>query len=274
MKILLTGGSGFIGKFLKSHLEKGHEVISPSSKDLNLTNRNSVLEFFKGQKFDAVIHSAVVGRELVNSTSDDIGLDIILMFMNLLENIDHYGKFINFGSGAEFGLDQSIDLAEEELIFEKFPRESYGLGKNIVARTMQNFPNFYNLRIFSCIDPSESDNRFVMKFKKSIESGQVFEIDQDRYVDFVSLQDIATVVEAVLNNQIIDNDINIVYQPKCLASDLLYKYCEINQIDKSLVSVIGTSSKNYTGNGSKLAKYNLNLEGLIPTLQRYKNGSI
>lgn len=274
MKILLTGGSGFIGKYLRSHLEKTHEVISPSSKELNLTNRNSVLEFFKGQQFDIVIHSAVVGRELVNSTSDNIGLDIISMFMNLLENKDHYGKFINFGSGAEFGLNQSIDLAKEESIFEKFPQESYGLGKNIVARTIQNFPDFYNLRIFSCIDPSESEKRLVTRFKEFSDLGNVFEIENNRYVDFISLRDLATVVYAVLDNVITDTDINVVYQNKLTVADILYKYCDINRIDPSLIRIVSNSEKNYTGNGDKLENLGIQFEGIESTLQRYKNGSI
>jgi UDP-glucose 4-epimerase len=274
MKILLTGGSGFIGKYLRSHLEQNHEVISPSSKELNLTNRESVLDFFKGRHFDAVIHSAVVGRELVNSTLDHISPTIILMFLNLLENKDHYGKFINLGSGAEFGLDQSIDCAKEDLIFERNPRESYGLGKNIVARTMRKFPNFYNLRIFSCIDPSETEKRLVTRFKEFSDLGNVFEIENNRYVDFISLRDLAIVVEAVLDNVITDTDINVVYQKKLTVADLLYKYCKVNKIDPSLIKIASNSEKNYTGNGDKLEKFGIQLEGIEPTLQRYKNGSI
>lgn len=270
MKILLTGGSGFIGKYLKSHLDNTHEVIAPSSKELNLIDRNSVMSFFENQHFDVVIHSAVVGREMVSSISEDIGTDILLMFMNLVEQDSHYEKFINFGSGAEFGLDTSIDKVSEESIFDQYPKEGYGLAKNIIARTIRNLSNFYNLRIFSCLDPSESEKRLVKKFKSFVDQGLVFEIENNRYVDFVSLKDLSIVVDAVLEGKITDNDVNVVYQNKLTVADLLYKYCDINEVDPSLVKVVSESEINYTGDGSKLVKIGLELEGIGPTLAKYK----
>lgn len=274
MRILITGGSGFIGKYLKQYLSIRHEVIAPSSKDLDLTDKTSVANFFKDQHFGAVIHSAVRGRDSVTEQSSDICNDIISMFENLFEHNAHYDKLIQFGSGAEFGLDKTIEDALEDDILKCYPQESYGLGKNIVSRAIRVIPNFFTLRVFACFDPSETDNRLIAKFKKTLESEKVFEVDQDRYVDFVSLQDIATVVDAVLNNQITDNDINVVYQHKCLISEILKKYCEVNSANADQIIVTGVSDKNYTGNGDRLAKYNLNLQGVIPTLQRYKNGSI
>lgn len=274
MRILITGGNGFIGSYLKKHLSIQHEVIAPSSKELDLIDSVSVSNFFNNQKFDAVIHSAVRGRNSVTEKTSDVCSEIISMFENLVEHQHRYHTLIHFGSGAEFGLEQTVDTALEDDILKCYPQESYGLGKNIVARAIRVIPNFYNLRVFSCFDPSESDNRLIAKFKKLVDANQVFEIDQDRYVDFVSLHDIAVVVDAALNNQLADNDVNIVYQNKCLVSDILYKYCEVNNVDTKHIRITGTSNKNYTGNGDRLAKYNLKLEGMVPTLQRYKNGSI
>jgi len=274
MRILITGGNGFIGRYLKQHLSFQHDVIAPSSKELDLTHSSVVDGFFRTQKFDVVIHTAVKGRNNVTEKSSDVSNRIIAMFDNLAKHRNQYNKFIHFGSGAEFGLNQTIDNAYEDDIFKLYPQESYGLGKNVIARAIRIIPNFYNLRVFSCFDTSEDDTRFITKFKKTVDAKQIFEIDQDRYVDFISLQDIAIVVDAVLNNQLTDNDVNLVYQHKCLVSDILYKYCEINNIDTSYVNVTGTSNKNYTGNGDRLSKYNLKLEGMIPTLKRYNNGSI
>lgn len=274
MKMLITGGNGFIGSYLKKYLSVHHEITSPSSKELNLIDSNAVSNFFNNHKFDVVIHSAVRGRNSVMEKSNDACSEIITMFENLVQHQHCYHKLIHFGSGAEFGLEQTIDNAQEDDILTCYPHESYGLGKNIVARAIRVIPNFYNLRVFSCFDPSEIDIRLIAKFKKTVDAGQIFEIDQDRYVDFVSLQDIAIVVDAVLNNQITDNDMNIVYQNKSLVSDILYKYCEVNDVNVNHVKITGISDKNYTGNGDRLAKYNLKLEGIIPTLQRYKNGSI
>ncbi len=274
MRILITGASGFIGKYLKTYLSNNHEVLAPSSAELDLTNTCLVNKFFEHQQFDAVIHTAIRGRNNVQDVSSEIANDIVSMFVNLISNRQHYKTLINFGSGAEFGLDRSIDTSAEDDILTVIPIEGYGLGKNIVARTIQGIPNFYNLRVFSCFDPSEDANRLITKFKKICEQDGIFELAQNRYVDFVSLQDIATVVNAALNNQLAYTDINIVYQNKLLLSDLLSTYCQIHNIDTKHLVITGTSNKHYTGNGDRLASLNLNLEGIRPTLKRYKHGSI
>jgi nucleoside-diphosphate-sugar epimerase len=270
MRILITGANGFIGRYLKTYLSNEHELSTPTSYELDLTDTVSVNNFFKNQQFDAVIHSAVRGRNNVQDVNSKLANDIVNMFINLLNNRQHYKILINFGSGAEFGLDKSIDGFVEDDILNIVPMESYGLGKNIISRTIRGMSDFYNLRIFSCFDPSEDSNRLITKFKKISEQGAVFEIDQDRYMDFVSLQDIAIVVNAALNNELVHNDINIVYQKKLLLSDLLYTYCQIHGIDTNQFVITGTSNKHYTGNGDRLASLNLNLEGIYPTLQRYK----
>ena len=274
MKILVTGASGFIGKYLTTHLSNNHEVSSPTSSELDLTDTMLVNKFFKDQQFDVVIHTAVRGRNNVQDFNSSVSNDIVNMFVNLVNNRSQYTTLINFGSGAEFGLDRNVYNCNEDDILDIIPKESYGLGKNLIARTIQNMSNFYNLRVFSCFDPSEDSNRLITKFKQSIERNRTFELDQDRYVDFVSLHDIAVVVDAVLNNQLLYNDVNIVYQDKKLVSDILLAYCKIHSIDTSQLVITGTSNKHYTGNGNRLAKHNLNLQGIIPTLQRYKHGSI
>ena len=144
MKILITGASGFIGKYLKTYLSGNHELTTPSSSELDLTDINAVNKFFENRQFDAVIHSAVRTRNNVYDIDGKITNDIVNMFVNLLSNRQHYTTLINFGSGAEFGLNKSIDNCAEDEILTATPIESYGLGKNIVARTIRGMSDFYN----------------------------------------------------------------------------------------------------------------------------------
>jgi len=57
MKILITGGTGFLGTNLTKILKKNHDVTSCSSKNLNLFNYKS-FEKFKNKKFDIIFHLA------------------------------------------------------------------------------------------------------------------------------------------------------------------------------------------------------------------------
>lgn len=57
MKILITGSNGMLGHDLASALE-GHELILTTSKTLDITDKDSVLEFICNAKPDVVINSA------------------------------------------------------------------------------------------------------------------------------------------------------------------------------------------------------------------------
>lgn len=271
MKIFLTGGSGFLGSYLNTHLSKTHDVTAPLSRELNLEDYTAVKKFFSDKKFDIVIHAAGKGRDNVEADDTDVMYGILTSFFNIHSNRSHFYKLINFGSGAEFGLASNIDCVKEDDVVNAIPTGSYGIAKNYIANVIRGESHYYNLRIFSCFGPSESENRLLPKFIRTIESGNVFEIANDRYVDFVNIKDVAITVDAVIAHPITDKDVNIVYQNKLRVSEILNKYCLLHNINPlTAFRVSGTSNKNYTGNGDKLAKYNLPFVGLDEGLKAYK----
>lgn len=61
MKLLVTGGSGFLGKRTARHFEKlGWQVLAPSHGELDITDEETVRAWFAAYKPDAVIHTAAI----------------------------------------------------------------------------------------------------------------------------------------------------------------------------------------------------------------------
>lgn len=59
MKILVTGGHGFVGGAISRSLRaRGYEVFSPSRQELNLVERSKTLEYLSAHEFDLIIHCA------------------------------------------------------------------------------------------------------------------------------------------------------------------------------------------------------------------------
>lgn len=59
MKILVTGVSGQLGHDVQEVLlERGHEVLAPTSKEFNVTDMNRVFEYLEAERPDGVIHCA------------------------------------------------------------------------------------------------------------------------------------------------------------------------------------------------------------------------
>ena len=85
----------------------------------------------------------------------------------------------------------------------------------------------------------------------------------------VSVQDLLTVVEAVLAKKIHDKDLNIVYNKKYHLSEIVKMYAQLHNLDSELIQVSGHDVKSYTGNGTRLSQYQLPLSGLEQSLRVY-----
>lgn len=162
MKILVTGGAGFIGSHIVDALiEKGFDVIvidnlSTGNKEnlnskvkfyeLNIKNKREIEEIFKKEKPDYVFHLAaqINVRESIRNPVKDALVNIIGT-LDLLDCCVKYKvKKIIFSStgGAIYGDDAKIPSNEEE---KENPTSPYGIAKLTIEKYLEFYKNIYGL---------------------------------------------------------------------------------------------------------------------------------
>jgi nucleoside-diphosphate-sugar epimerase len=160
MKILITGGNGFLGSNLVEYLlDKGHNILVLSRKYNNIEHLLDKIEFIQYNSNDyytyqnkilnfspdIVIHCAWEGGNSyidINS-SDQIHKNISLS-LSLLEITNkqlNKPKFIGFGTFVEYGI---IDKKAKENQIEN-PINFYGLAKNIFKNISKLYCNQNNI---------------------------------------------------------------------------------------------------------------------------------
>ena len=183
MNILITGGNGYIARTLNKALSRDHNTTVITRQDFDLTAFNAMNNFFQGKYFDVVLHCAVQGgsRLKVDTYAD---MDVNLTsYYNLLQHKLHYGKFIYFGSGAEI----------------HSPESPYGLSKRIIAKSVSEIPDFYNIRIYAVFDENELSTRFIKSSITNYLAGRSIEVYENKRMDFFYMKDLVTVVEYFIN---------------------------------------------------------------------------
>ena len=195
MKILITGGNGFIAKNLIKGLSD-HDVTAISRHDINLLHENEVDCFFKDKYFDVIIHTAINGGSRLNPQEDPhIFMDNMLMYYNLIKNEKSFGKFISFGSGAELE-----------------PNTPYGLSKYFIRESMQLKPKCFNIRIFAVFGEDELDTRFIKGSIKRYLDHNDIQVHQDKQMDFFYIQDLVSLVKwAIESKELPINEIECSY---------------------------------------------------------------
>jgi len=159
-KVLITGGSGFIGRNLAELWADTYQVSTPSRADLDLVNADTVRDYLAAHRFDVVVHAAT-GRSNRKITAPDLFKNNCRMFFNLARNQHLYGKMLHFGTGAEFGV--RVPRMPESFFDAHVPGDDYGFAKYIAARhTDAVRGNIYNLRLFGVFGKYEAwDVRFI-----------------------------------------------------------------------------------------------------------------
>jgi len=185
MKVLVTGANGYIGKSLCINLSSKYEITAITRKEVDLTDFQAVSEYFKDKYFDVVIHCAISGGRRLQEDGISVLDDNIKMFYNLEHNKNHFGRFINFGSGAE--------------IYHK--NKYYGLSKSVINQSIRTKEKFYNVRIFAVFDQNELDTRFIKTCITNYLNRQAIVIHADKHMDFFYMKDLITVVDYYISNE-------------------------------------------------------------------------
>ena len=83
MKVLLTGGSGFIGRNLAEYLGERYSIAAPTSAELNLLDESCVRDYLRAGHFDVVVHTATTRSNRRMGAAPDLLDRNCRMFFNL-----------------------------------------------------------------------------------------------------------------------------------------------------------------------------------------------
>jgi len=257
MKILITGGNGYIAKSLYNTLKNKYEITCITRQDFDLTNSFETIKFFSDKYFDVVIHTAVVGGSRLKPEDSSIMDQNLQMYYNLLSCKDKYNKFIHFGSGAETYLNTP-----------------YGWSKNIIYKSILEKENFYNIRIFGVFDENEWETRFIKTCIKKYINKQPIEIYQNKHMDLFYMEDLVSLVEFYILNNNLPKEIDCVYPE---SKTLHHTANIINKLDEYKVEIKINEpelAKEYTGKFTDLGINYIGLEkGIENVYNKLKNES-
>lgn len=199
MRILLTGGSGFIGRNLRESWAGTHDVVAPGHRELELTDSVQVQRFLAQGRFDAVIHSATTPGHRNAAVVPDLASRNIRMFLNFAQHTDLYGRMVYLSSGAIYDTRDPIVRAREDDYKTRLPEDSHGFSKHVIARLLEGHANIYELRLFGVFGKYEDYAiRFISNAICKALYGLPITLRQNRRFDYVPVSDLATVIDRFL----------------------------------------------------------------------------
>ena len=201
MKILVTGGAGFIGSHLVERLVEGHEVTvlddfnayySPRVKSDNITgvmerirllrgdirDRKVTRQCFETGRFEAVVHLAA--RAGVRPSLEDPVLysDVNCNgTMNLLELSREFGirRFFFASSSSVYGNNTKVPFHEDDNV--DHPISPYAATKRAGELFCSNYSALFGiecacLRFFTVYGPRQRPDMAIHKFTRAIDEGR------------------------------------------------------------------------------------------------------
>lgn len=218
MKILITGGNGYIAKSINKNLCHLYDITNITKKDFDLENKDQTHEWFNNKSFDVVIHTANKGGSRLKNEDENTLKSNVNMFNNLLNNKSKFNKLISLGSGAE--------------IFQQ--NTFYGKSKKIINDLIQKENNFYNTRIFGIFDENEPHTRFIKSNILRYLNKQPIEIHSNKIMDFIYMEDFVDIVNYYINYNNLPKEINCCYEQKYTLKNIADM---INKLDSYKVNI-------------------------------------
>lgn len=219
MKVLVTGGYGFIGSFVAERFNKeGYEVSildnlsSGSKRNVDFKHKSYILsieernceEIFRNNRFDVVIHLAAqvsVATSMENPRQDT--KSNVLGLSNMLVLSHKYGvkKFIFASSAAVYGMNDQLPLPETAPCN---PISPYGINKMIGETYCLKWQEIYDLEtlcfrfsnVYGPRQSSHGEGGVVSIFMERTTGGKELLVygDGEQTRDFIYVEDVADAI--------------------------------------------------------------------------------
>ena len=230
-KFLITGSSGMLGRSLvEKFKKKKFNYLAPSSKELNLLDKQKIKKYLNKNKPNYIIHLAGyvggIGAN-IDKPIDFLNLNM-MMGMNLIDTAHKLKikNLLNIGSSCIYPSNEKKKINEKKLLSGQIERtnEGYALAKisiiklcEYIARTKKyNYFSLIPCNIYGPNDKFNSKNGHVMgaliykiweakKNKKKIV--EVWGTGKSRR-EFIYVDDVSTAIIKFFNNKkFIENNI-------------------------------------------------------------------
>jgi UDP-glucuronate 4-epimerase len=222
MKVLVTGGAGFIGSHLvEALLTEGHTVAviddfndfyDPQIKRKNLQpvladvrlhsvdirDKDAVLDAFSAERPDAVVHLAARAGVRPSIQYPELYIETnINGTFHLLEASKEYGvkRFIFASSSSVYGASRVIPFREDQVLTQTL--SPYGCTKLAGEHLCSNYSYLYGIRViclrfFTVYGPRQRPDLAIHKFTDLIHRGKPIDVYGDGTArrDFTYIEDI------------------------------------------------------------------------------------
>jgi UDP-glucose 4-epimerase len=202
MKILITGGGGFIGRNLVAQYGARHQVLAPARAELDLLDAAAVAGYLQLHRFDAVIHAATVRSNRLLGSDPGLLERNCRMFFHLASHPRHFGRMLFLSSGAVYGREHSIQRIPESSFGRHIPSDPYGLSKYLCASSIAEAGNIFELRLFGVFGPHEDWRvRFISNACCRAVWDMPVTLRQNAFFDYLDVEDLGRLLEAFLTGE-------------------------------------------------------------------------
>lgn len=225
MKILVTGGTGFIGSnlvraLLNEHNSEVYITARPSSSlwrlegikeqlngivHVDLSNRKEVFDLIKKLKPVLIFHLASYGTQPDQLNKDELIKTNLNSTVNLLDAAVEYGvsKFINTGSSSEYGLKDS-PMKEDDLCK---PYNLYGITKLAATNYCSMIGNLYSypvctLRLFTVFGEDEGKQKLFASIVNALNHNKAPHLSNPNSIrDFIEVDRVVHVYKKMAQKE-------------------------------------------------------------------------